>query len=74
MWRTIWYDKDASIMFKWAALFMVILFAPVMLVLGLPFLLTGRVKNPTLKKTVLIILYVLIAVLYAFVLMRPMKF
>ncbi len=63
MWHTIWHDGDASIRVKWASLFMVIFFAPIMLVLGLPFFLIEKTKNPTLRKTILVILCVLAAVL-----------
>jgi len=66
MWRKIWYDKDTSIKRRWFYLFMIVTFAPIMLVLGLPFSITAKIKNPQLRRTTTIILYVLAFVLMMF--------
>lgn len=39
MWHKIWHEKDTSIKRRCFYLFMIIIFAPVMLVVGLPLLL-----------------------------------
>ncbi len=66
MWRKIWYDKDTSIKRQWFYLFMIIAFAPIMLVLGLPFSKTAKIKNTQLRRTTIIVLYVLAFVLLMF--------
>ena len=63
MWRKIWYDKDTSIKRQWFYLFMIVAFAPIMLVLGLPFSITAIIKNTRLRRTTIIIFYVLAFVL-----------
>lgn len=50
MWRKIWYDKEASIMFKLVCLFLTTAFAPVLLIAGLPLLLIGKIQEPNLLK------------------------
>lgn len=59
MWRKIWHDKDTSIPVRLLCLLMILLFAPVMLVFGLPFVLTAKIKNPALRKAATIILCLL---------------
>jgi hypothetical protein len=49
MWRTIWYRPDASIFIKISCLFMTILFAPILLLVGLPLFLVNKVKHKTLR-------------------------
>ena len=51
MWRKIWYDKDTSTICRLFYLFMIIIFAPVMLIIGLPLLLIGQIENPELRGT-----------------------
>lgn len=63
MWRKIWYDEDTSIERRWFYLFMIVAFAPMMLVLGLPFSITDTIKNTQLRRTTIIIFYVLALVL-----------
>ena len=66
MWQKIWYDEDISMKCRLFYLFMIIAFAPIMLVLGLPFSLTGKIRNAQLRKMAIIILYVLAFVLLMF--------
>ena len=49
MWQKIWYEQDFSIIFKLLCLLLIALFAPIMLVVGLPLLLIG--KGPPLQET-----------------------
>lgn len=63
MWRKIWYDKDTSVINRLFCLFMIIVFAPVFLVLGLPFFLTVKIKPPFLQNVVTIILYIIALIL-----------
>ena len=58
MWRGI-RRRDISRLRKWSYLFMIILFAPVVLVIGLPFFLTDGIKNPVLRNILMIILYII---------------
>ena len=51
MWRKIWYDKDTSTICRLFYLFMIIIFAPVVLIIGLPLLLIGQIENPELRGT-----------------------
>jgi len=57
MWRGI-RRRDISRLRKWSYLFMIILFAPIVLVAGLPFFLTDGIKNPALKKILIATLYI----------------
>ena len=50
---------------------MIILFAPIVLVAGLPFFLTDGIKNPALKKILIAILYIIAVALLMFLL--PMR-
>lgn len=52
MWRKIWYEKDKSTICRLFYLFMIIIFAPLILIVGLPVLLIGQItKNPELRGT-----------------------
>jgi len=52
MWRKIWYEEDTSTKCRFFYLFMIIIFAPVILIVGLPVLLIGQIiKNPELRGT-----------------------
>ena len=66
MWQKIWYDEDISMKCRLFYLFMIIAFAPIMLVLGLPFSLTKKIRNAQLRKMAIIILYALAFVLLMF--------
>ncbi len=65
MWRGI-RRRDISRLRKWSYLFMIILFAPVVLVIGLPFFLTDGIKNPVLRNILIIILYIVAILLMMF--------
>jgi hypothetical protein len=67
MWRGI-RRRDVPVLRKWLYLFMIIVFAPVVLVIGLPFFLTGGIKNPALKTAAIIMLYIIAVVLLMFLL------
>ena len=66
VWRKICYDKRTSIVVKAVYLLMIIMFAPVLLVFGLAFLLIGRIRNPHIEKAATIILYIVAVVLGMF--------
>ena len=52
MWRKIWYEEDTSTKCRLFYLFMIIIFAPLILIVGLPVLLIGQItKNPELRGT-----------------------
>jgi len=67
MWRGIWV-RDVSRLRKCLYLFMIIVFAPVVLVVGLPFFLTGKVKAPLLKNILIAMLYIIAIALLVFLL------
>jgi hypothetical protein len=62
MWRKIWYDKDTSIKLKWLYLFMIVAFAPIIVIVGLPLLLIGKIKRARLQKTITTAFYILLIV------------
>lgn len=63
MWRKIWYDKDTSIKLKWFYLFMIVAFAHIIVIVGLPLLLIGKIKRARLQKTITTAFYILLIVL-----------
>ena len=63
MWHKIWYEKDTSIKRRCFYLFMIIIFAPVMLIVGLPLLLIGKIKNPKLRETATTVFWVIVVLL-----------
>ena len=81
MWRKIWYEEDTSTKCRLFYLFMIIIFAPVILIVGLPVLLIGQItKNPELRGTantaflvlafLLLMAYVIILISSGFPLIR----
>lgn len=48
-WRTIWYNKEASAALKLLCLVLIIYFAPILLIVGLPLLLIEKIKDARLK-------------------------
>ena len=75
MWRRIWADKDMSITCWLFFVFLVLMGAPVLLVIGLPLTLISEIKNLRLRKTArtafwLIIVLLLIAYLIS-VFLKP---
>ena len=63
MWRKIWYDKDTLIIPSLFYLFMIIMFAPIMLIVGFPLVLIGKIKNTQLQKTATVAFWVLVVLL-----------
>ena len=63
MWRIIWYDKDASMIFRLLCLLIVAFFAPILFIVGLPYLFISQIKNAKLQVTITIIFWVLIFLL-----------
>jgi len=49
MWRKIWYEKDTPIIKRIFYFFMIGWFAPVLLIVGLPLLLIGKIEQPKLR-------------------------
>jgi hypothetical protein len=63
MWRRIWYDKETSAPMKWLYLAMIILFTPILLVFGLPAIVTRRIEDARLRNKVTIALYAVVIML-----------
>ena len=63
MWRTIWYDQETSIIHRLLCLLLIILFAPVLLIIGLPLLLIGKIPEPTLRKITVVAFYIIAVLL-----------
>lgn len=61
MWRRIWYDEHTSIISRLFYLFMVTLFAPVIMIVGLPLLLIS--PQTRLRKVILITLFIVLFIL-----------
>jgi hypothetical protein len=64
MWRKVWYDRQTSIMVRLFYLFMIAVFMPFFIVLGLPALLISRGNRPRLRKTTIIALYIIAILLW----------
>lgn len=64
MWRSVWYDEEASIIFRLFCLCLISLFAPILLIVGLPLLLIGRIPEPKLRKTTEVVFYIIAVVLF----------
>jgi hypothetical protein len=69
MWRKIWYDQETSKAVKWLYVIVIILFTPIVLVFGLPAVLTEKIKNPELRNTVTTVVYVVLIFLLVFFLL-----
>jgi len=63
MWRTVLYDKEASIIIRSLCLFMTIAFAPILIIAGLPLFLIEKIENPELQRTLETIFYILLVLL-----------
>jgi len=63
MWRKLWYDKDTSIIGRLFYLFMITMFVPVFLVVGLPSFLIFKIPHKNLRKATVIILFIIAIVL-----------
>jgi hypothetical protein len=60
MWRKIWFNGRTSTVLKGFYLFLIIVMAPIIIILGLPFILTEGIKNKFIKAVSIIILIILL--------------
>lgn len=60
MWRTVLYDKEASIILRSLCLFMTIAWAPILIIVGFPLFLIEKIENPELQRTVETVFYILL--------------
>jgi hypothetical protein len=65
MWRKIWYEKYTSIIVRVSYLFMITMFVPVFLVVGLPSFLIVEIPQ-SVRKTTIIALFIIGIVLLIF--------
>jgi len=63
MWRRVWYDKETSAIAKLFFVFLIVLGAPILLIAGLPLLLTGKIPEPNLRKTTVAAFYIIAVLL-----------
>ncbi len=64
MWRTVLYDKEASIIIWTLCLFMTIAFAPILIIVGLSLFLIEKIENPGLQRRVETVFYILLVLLF----------
>lgn len=70
MWRTVLYDKEASLVIRTLCLFMTIAFAPILIIVGLPLFFIDKIEKSESKKTIEIVFYiVLISILVIYMLL-----
>ena len=69
MWRVVLYDKEASIILRSLCLFMTIAFAPILIIVGLPLFLIGKIENLNFQRKIKIVFYVLLLTLLILFLM-----
>ena len=65
MWRKIWYDPQTLMVSRLFYLLMIALFVPFFIVLGMPFLLLGRLSQSRIKNTTIMLLCLIAIVLLA---------
>ena len=65
MWRKV-LNSETSIAMRFFSLFLIVIYAPVMLTVGLPFLLISKIKEDGLRKTITIAFIVFLALAMAF--------
>jgi hypothetical protein len=70
MWRRIWYEKETSAPVKWLYLVVIVLFAPIVIVFGLPAIATSRIKGARLRNVATIVLYAVLILLALFFLLQ----
>ena len=63
IWRRIWDSKDTSTGLKLFFLIIIIMGAPIMLIVGLPLLLIGKIKDHRIRKTAATVFYILLLLL-----------
>jgi len=66
MWRKVWYEKDTSMTGRLFYLFMITMFVPIFLIVGLPTFVIVKSTHPKLRKATIIILCIVAAVLFIF--------
>ena len=64
MWRIMWYDEEASTIFRLLCLFLIIFFAPILLIVGFPLFLTGKIPEPKLRRTMVAAFYIIVILLW----------
>jgi len=60
MWRVVLYDKEASIILRLLCLFLTFAFAPILIIVGFPLFIIGKIENPELQRTVETLFYILL--------------
>ena len=50
MWRIIWYDKTAGLFMKLLCAFLIVVFAPIIVIVGLPVLLIEKIRGTDSEK------------------------
>lgn len=65
MWQRIWAGKDTSIALKLVYWIVIIFGAPIIVIVGLPLQIIGKIKNPQAQKTATTALYILLFALLA---------
>ncbi|MHC4087352.1 MAG: hypothetical protein ACYSWZ_03500 [Planctomycetota bacterium] len=63
MWRIVLYDKEASIIFRFLCMFLTFAYAPILIIVGLPLFLIGKIENPQFEKTFETVFYILLVAL-----------
>ncbi len=66
MWRKIWYEEDTSIITKLFYLYMITMFVPLFLVVGLPLFLICEIPRNRIRSTVIILFVIAILLLIFF--------
>jgi hypothetical protein len=69
MWRKVLYGKEVSIILRSLCLFMTIAFAPILIIVGLPLFLIGKIENLNFQRKIKIVFYVLLLTLLILFLM-----
>ena len=65
VWRKLWGGKDTSMALKIFYLFIIVMGAPVLLIVGLPLHFICKIENVSLLKTVTIAFYIALFILLA---------
>ena len=50
MWNKLWYDKKTHLVSRIFYLFLILSFTPILLLIGLPMLIIGKIPQPAIKK------------------------
>ncbi|MHC4488558.1 MAG: hypothetical protein ACYSW7_05180 [Planctomycetota bacterium] len=64
MWRIMWYDKETSTIFRLLCLFLIIFYAPILLIVGLPLFLNGKIPEPQLQRPTVAAFYIIAVFLW----------